>query len=77
MRSSRFDSTSAICWSVASTFMKISSVTPPLSFSVPWSTHFDNMRMPPNSDNDTATVAMPAMVMSTLRRSETIVSRAK
>ena len=57
--------------------MKISSVTPPLMRSVPWSTHFDNIRMPPNSASDTATVAMPAMVIRTLRRSETIVSREK
>ncbi|HLM16208.1 MAG TPA: hypothetical protein VK549_00210 [Acidimicrobiia bacterium] len=35
------------------------------------------MRMPPKSDNDTATVAMPAMVINTLRRSETRVSREK
>ena len=45
--------------------------------SVPWSTHFESIRMPPNSASDTATVTMPAMVISTLRRSETIVSRAK
>ena len=57
--------------------MKISSVTPPLMRSVPWSTHFDSIRMPPNSASDTATVAMPATVISTLRRSETIVSREK
>ena len=57
--------------------MKISSVTPPLMRSVPWSTHFESIRMPPNSASDTATVAMPAMVISRLRRSETIVSRAK
>ena len=44
---------------------------------MPWSTHFDSIRMPPKSDSDTATVAMPAMVISTLRRSETRVSRAK
>jgi hypothetical protein len=57
--------------------MKISSVTPPLMRSVPWSTHFDSKRMPPNSASDTATVMMPATVINTLRRSETIVSRAK
>ena len=57
--------------------MKISSVTPPLIFSVPWSTHFDSIEMPPNSASDTVTVAMPAMVIRRLRRSETSVSREK
>jgi hypothetical protein len=57
--------------------MKTSSVTPPLMTSVPLSTHFDNIWMPPKSASETATVAMPATVMSTLRRSDTIVSREK
>ena len=39
---------------VAFTVMKTSSVTPPLMTSVPWSTHFESIRMPPNNESDTA-----------------------
>ena len=69
--------TPSICGFVALTLMKISARTPPLISWVPWPTHFDSIRIPPNNASETATVRMPAMVMSRLRRSETSVSRAK
>ena len=45
--------------------------------SVPWPTHRESIMIPPNSASDTATVSTPAIVISRLRRSETIVSREK
>ena len=63
-------STSAICCSLASTFMKISSSTPFFHCSVPWSTTSRAARCRRTANSDTATVMMPANVISRLRRSE-------
>ncbi len=57
--------------------MKISSSTPCFHLLVPWSTVRDTSRIPPNRNNDTATVITPANVISRLRRSEISVSRVK
>ena len=57
--------------------MKISSSTPFFHCWVPWSTRRDSSNAPPSTHKDTATVMMPARVISRFRRNETIVSRAK
>ena len=59
------------------TFMKISSSTPCFHCWVPWSTVRDTSRIPPNRNSEIATVMMPAIVISRLRRSEISVSRTK
>ena len=57
--------------------MKISSSTPFFHCWVPWSTSRESSSAPPSTHSDTATVMIPARVMSRFRRSETSVSRAK
>jgi hypothetical protein len=54
---------------------KISSSTPFFHREVPWSTMRERSRTPPKRKSETATVRMPASVMSRFRRSETAVSR--
>ncbi len=54
---------------------KISSSTPFFHRAVPWSTIRDSSRTPPKRNSETATVRIPARVISRLRRSETAVSR--